>query len=169
MYKSACFTGHRNILADKAKLSGQLYAVLEKLIISQGVMDFYAGGAYGFDALASFTVLKLRENYPQVKLHLILPCSKDEQTKQWTAEQKSELEKLLGLADSVECVSDRYYNGCMKDRNARLVELATVCCISYWNPNDFRSGTGQTVRMAQKKGIRVINLFKSGQKPINCP
>ena len=87
----------------------------------------------------------------------------------WTEEQKAELEKLLGLADSVEYVSDRYYNGCMKDRNARLVELATVCCISYWNPNNFRSGTGQTVRMAQKKGIRVINLFESGQTPINRP
>ena len=82
---------------------------------------------------------------------------------------KAELEKLIGLADSVEYVSDRYYNGCMKDRNARLVELATVCCISYWNPNNFRSGTGQTVRMAQKKGIRVINLFESGQTPINRP
>ncbi len=169
MYKSACFTGHRNIVTDKDILSEQLYAVLEKLITSQGVSDFYAGGAYGFDALASFTVLKLRENYPQVKLHLILPCSKDEQTKQWTAEHKAELDKLLGLADSVEYVSDRYYNGCMKDRNARLVELATVCCISYWNPNNFRSGTGQTVRMAQKKGIRVINLFESGQTPINRP
>ena len=169
MYKSACFTGHRNIVTDKVMLSEQLYAVIEKLITSQGVTDFYAGGAYGFDALASFTVLKLRENYPQVKLHLILPCSKDEQTKQWTAEHKAELDKLLGLADSVEYVSDRYYNGCMKDRNARLVELATVCCISYWNPNNFRSGTGQTVRMAQKKGIRVINLFESGQTPINRP
>ena len=169
MYNSACFTGHRNIVTDKVMLSEQLYAILEKLITSQGVTDFYAGGAYGFDALASFTVLKLRENYPQVKLHLILPCSKDEQTKQWTAEHKAELEHLLGLADSVEYVSDRYYNGCMKDRNARLVELATVCCISYWNPNNFRSGTGQTVRMAQKKGIRVINLFESGQTPINRP
>ena len=169
MYKSACFTGHRNIVTDKVMLSEQLYAVIEKLITSQGVTDFYAGGAYGFDALASFTVLKLRESYPQVKLHLILPCSKEEQSIKWTEEQKAELEKLLGLADSVDYVSDRYYNGCMKDRNARLVELATVCCISYWNPNNFRSGTGQTVRMAQKKGIRVINLFESGQTPINRP
>ena len=169
MYKSACFTGHRNIVTDKVMLSEQLYAVLEKLITSQGVTDFYADGAYGFDALASFTVLKLRESYPQVKLHLILPCSKEEQSIKWTEEQKAELEKLIGLADSVEYVSNRYYNGCMKDRNARLVELASDYCVCYWNPNNFRSGTGQTVRMAQKKGIRVINLFESGQTPINRP
>ena len=41
----------------------------------------------------------------------------------WTEEQKAELEKLLGLADSVEYVSDRYYNGCMKARNARLAAM----------------------------------------------
>ena len=169
MYKSACFTGHRNIVTDKVMLSEQLYVVLEKLITSQGVTDFYAGGAYGFDALASFTVLKLRESYPQVKLHLILPCSKEEQSIKWTEEQKAELEKLLGLADSVEYVSNRYYNGCMKDRNARLVKLATECCISYWNPNDFRSGSGQTVRMAQKKGIEVINLFETQSNADKSP
>ena len=34
----------------------------------------------------------MKENYP-VKLHLILPCSKEEQSRKWTAEQKAELEK----------------------------------------------------------------------------
>ena len=74
------------------------------------------------------------------------------------------LEKLVGLADSVDYVSDRYYKGCMKERNARLVEFAADCCISYWNPQDFRSGTGQTVRMAQKKEIEVINLLEQSAK-----
>ena len=160
MYSSACFTGHRTIKADISIFSALLSSVIERLITDKGVTDFYAGGAYGFDAVSAFSVLHLKENYPAVKLHLILPCSKEEQFRKWTAEQKAELEKLLGLADSVEYVSDRYYNGCMKARNARLVELASDYCICYWNPSNFRSGTGQTVRMAQKKGIEVINLFE---------
>ena len=159
MYRSACFTGHRTIKADISTFSALLSSVIEMLIADKGVTDFYAGGAYGFDAVSAFSVLHLKENYPEVKLHLILPCSKEEQSRKWTAEQKAELEKLLGLADSVEYVSDRYYNGCMKDRNARLVELATKCCISYWNPKDFRSGTGQTVRMAKKKGLTIMNFY----------
>ena len=169
MYRSACFPGHRTIKAEISSFSALLSSVIEMLIADKGVTDFYAGGAYGFDAVSAFSVLHLKENYPKVKLHLILPCSKEEQSRKWTAEQKAELEKLLGLADSVEYVSDRYYNGCMKTRNARLVELASDYCICYWNPKNFRSGTGQTVRMAQKKGIRVINLFESGQTPINRP
>ena len=47
----------------------------------------------------------------------------------------------------------------MKARTARLVELASDYCICYWNPKDFRSGTGQTVRMAQKKVIEIINML----------
>ena len=169
MYRSACFTGHRTIKADISTFSTLLSSVIERLITDKGVTDFYAGGAYGFDAVSAFSVLHLKENYPEVKLHLILPCSKEEQSGKWTAEQKAELENLLGLADSVEYVSDRYYNGCMKARNARLVELASDYCICYWNPSNFRSGTGQTVRMAQKKGIEVINLFEMSANSVKSP
>lgn len=169
MYRSACFTGHRTIKADMSTFSALLSSVIERLITDKGVTDFYAGGAYGFDAVSAFSVLHLKENYPEVKLHLILPCSKEEQSRKWTAEQKAELENLLGLADSVEYVSDRYYNGCMKTRNTRLVELASDYCICYWNPSNFRSGTGQTVRMAQKKGIEVINLFEMSANSVKSP
>ena len=169
MYRSACFTGHRTIKADISIFSALLSSVIERLITDKGVTDFYAGGAYGFDAVSAFSVLHLKENYPEVKLHLILPCSKEEQSRKWTAEQKAELENLLRLANSVEYVSDRYYNGCMKARNARLVELASDYCICYWNPKNFRTGTGQTVRMAQKKGIEVINLFEMSANSVKSP
>lgn len=150
MNKSACFTGHRSISADRTALSDRLYTLLEKLTNERNVTDYYAGGAYGFDAVASSAVIKLREKYPQIKLHLILPCS--------NAEQTAEFQHILAHADSVEYVSEHKTRTCMKQRNARLVELADLC-ICYWNVNDRRSGTGQTVRIAQKKGIEIINLF----------
>lgn len=161
MNRSVCFTGHRTIAEDKETLSARLFALLERLVTEQKVTDFYTGGAVGWDALAALTVLKLRESYPMVKLHLVLPCPFEKQSAKWNEAQKTEYQHILGLVDSVEQVSDRYYNGCMKARNARLVELASDYCICYWNPKNYRSGTGQTVRMAQKKGIGVINLFES--------
>ena len=69
-------------------------------------------------------------------------------------ERKAEFERSLGLADSEDYVSEHKTMTCMKERNARLVELASDYCICYWNTNDFRSGTGQTVRMAHKKPKR---------------
>lgn len=169
MKKSVCFTGHRTIAEDKETLSARLYALLERFVTEQKVTDFYTGGAVGWDALAALTVLKLRENYTEVKLHLVLPCLFEEQSTKWNEAQKTEYLHIFGLADSVEQVSDRYYNGCMKARNARLVELASDYCICYWNPKHYRSGTGQTVRMAQKKGIEVINLFESASNSVISP
>ena len=169
MKKSACFTGHRDIDTNDSALSSLLCSVLECLITEHTVTDLYAGGAVGFDTLAADTVLRMREKYPQVKLHLVLPSSNANQTKGWTAEQVADFNRILGLADSVEYISDSYYNGCMKARNARLVELASDYCICYWNPKNFRSGTGQTVRMAQKKGIEVINLFEMSANSVKSP
>ena len=133
------------------------------------VTDFYTGGAVGWDALAALTVLKLRESYPEVKLHLVLPCPFEKQSTKWNEAQKTEYLRIFGLADSVEQVSDRYYNGCIKARNAHLVELASDYSICYWNPKHYRSGTGQTVRMAQKKGIEVINLFEMSVNSVKSP
>ena len=169
MRKSACFTGHRALMTDMNSFSALLLSVIEQMITDRNITDYYAGGAYGFDAIAALSVLRLKEKYPEVRLHLILPCPFDEQSAKWNEAQKTEYLHIFGLVDSVVQVSDCYYNGCMKVRNARLVELASDYCICYWNPNNFRSGTGQTVRMAQKKGIEVINLFEMSANSVKSP
>lgn len=154
-YKSICFTGHRNLTAT-TELKKRLYDTLEALV-GQGAVNFYAGGAYGWDMLCEITVLKLRKVYPHIKLHLVLPCSEQEQTAKWQEKQREQYYKILNAADSVEYISKHYFNGCMKERNARMVELAD-CCICYYRETDRASGTGQTVRMAKRKEIRVINF-----------
>lgn len=159
MKKSVCFTGHRTIAEDKEMLSARLYALLERLVTEQKVTDFYTGGAVGWDALAALTVLKLRESYPDVKLHLVLPCLFEEQSAKWNEAQKAEHKHIASLADTKEFTSEHLGKNAMKIRNARLVELASDYCICYWNPKHYRSGTGQTVRMAQKKGIEIINML----------
>lgn len=152
--KNICFTGHRSV-----KVTNELISQLNKTLtdlIENGATDFYAGGALGWDSIAAEAVLKLREVYPYIKLHLVLPCSSDEQTAKWNDTQKAKYQNILNAADKVEYTSEHYYDGCMKVRNARLVELAD-CCVCYYD-NRSRSGTGQTVRMAKNKGISVINL-----------
>ena len=169
MNRSVCFTGHRTIAEDKEKLSARLYTLLERLVAEQKVTDFYTGGAVGWDALAALTVLKLRENYPEIKLHLVLPCPFEEQSAKWNEAQKEEHKHIASLADTKEFTSEHLGKNAMKIRNARLVELASDYCICYWNPKHYRSGTGQTVRMAQKKGIEVINLFEMSANSVKSP
>ena len=154
--KSISFTGHRKLLGDISELKKTLYQRLEEEIKNEAT-DFNAGGAVGFDCMVAAIVIKLRDVYPHIKLHLILPCSNEEQTGNWSEDERAEFYRILKLADTTEYTSKHYYDGCMKRRNARLVELAD-CCFCYWDGRQ-RSGTGQTVRMAIKKNIEVVNFY----------
>ena len=152
--KNCCFTGHRIM-----KITPDLVQRLRDTIANvneQGVTDFYDGGAIGFDMLAAETVIELKSEHTDIKLHLILPCPADEQIKGWNKSQITKYEKILKAADSITTISEHYTRDCMKIRNKQLVELSD-CCICYCN--NPKSGTGQTVRMAESKGMEIINIF----------
>lgn len=157
MTTSCFFTGHR-ILKICDELIDRLSSVIIELIES-GVTDFYAGGAIGWDTLCENTILNLKERFPQIKLHLVLPCAPETQCEKWSPSQKEEYYKIYKLADSVEILSRSYYNGCMKKRNARLTELGKIC-VCYWNGSR-QGGTYQTVNIAAAKKIKIINLYNS--------
>lgn len=154
--KTVFFTGHRTIENDRETIQ-KLMATLQKLILD-GATDFYAGGAIGWDTLCENAVLVMRENYfPHIKLHLVLPCPPDEQTARWHTSDRELYRKILEAADSVEVLSEHYTNDCMKNRNARLAELGGVC-VCYFDANRRRSGTAQTVRMAERLGREILNI-----------
>lgn len=155
MNKNVCFTGHRNV-KETGELKNALIKQLVKLI-DEGATEFYAGGAVGWDMLCESVVIDLRERFPHIKLHLILPCPAEEQTEKCSEGYKAEFKRLLLAADAVEICSEHYFDGCMKLRNQRLVNLADVC-VCYYSGKQ-RSGTGQTVRIAERQGKEIINLI----------
>lgn len=157
---SVCFTGHRIIDEPANVLCRRIEAAIEMAIQKYNVTDFYAGGAIGFDMLAAVTMIRIMEKYDYIRLHLILPCPINEMTVRWSEEDKTMLDELFYFVDSVTAISDKYYYGCMKERNQRLVDLADTLCICYWNENNYRSGTVQTVRMAKRKGLPICNLYE---------
>lgn len=153
--KTCCFTGHR-----KMKITPELKQRLREAIVDvvkHGVTEFYDGGAIGWDMLCAETVIDLKAEHPYIKLHMLLPCPPEEQEKEWNKTQIVRYEKILNSSDSITVVSEHYTKDCMKQRNKRLVELAD-CCICYCI--NTRSGTGQTVRMAKEKGIKILNLVQ---------
>ena len=156
--KTCCFTGHRIIKITPELVQRLRDAIVD--VIGKGVTEFYDGGAIGFDMLAAETVMELKAEYPDIKLHMLLPCPSEEQIKGWNKSQIARYEQIMQAADTVTVVSDHYSRDCMRQRNERLVELAD-CCICYCtNP---RSGTGQAVRMAKDKGIEVKIFSKADQ------
>ena len=161
MLDSCCaFTGHRphklpwryneadgRCLTLKAALSEQITR-----LVDAGVTDFYSGGADGVDCWASLIVLELRKKNPALRLHLILPH--EGQADKWSDSARGRYHSILKRADSVDYVSRQYYDGCMIDRNHRLVESAGLLLAVFNGVR--RSGTGATVNYARKLGREII-------------
>lgn len=157
MTMTVSFTGHRE--AYSAELREKLRDKLDELI-NAGADTFCAGGALGFDTLAAEVVLDLQGEYPWITLKLVLPCPPEAQAGRFSPQARKLYYDMLRNADSVETISPVYTDDCMKRRNMRLIALADVCVCFYNEEARFASGTGQTVRMAEKKGIKIINLFE---------
>lgn len=158
MPKTSCFfTGHRSFSPKKDSAAADNLKIILAALAEGGITDFYVGGSYGWDTICERFVLMLKDDYPDVKLHIILPCPSEKYASNWEEADRIPHSILLELADSVEIVSDECTKDSIKERNSRLVELGDVCVCCY-NKKRPRSGTGQTVRMAQKAEKTIINM-----------
>ena len=151
--KTAFFTGHRNIDPTTSTEVSFVLDYLLKTMANAGITTFYAGGALGFDTIAALAVLRLKENFPAIKLVLVLPCKN--QTRFWTGEDVETYNFILSQADRVEYIAESYTSTCMHERNRRLVNGSDFC-MSFCNSSE--GGTAFTCDYAQKKGVEVINL-----------
>ena len=150
---TCCFTGHRKLPANKVQtmlinLDREIDTLIEK-----GVTDFISGGALGFDQIAASLIVTKKQMGKNIRLILALPCKNQDTL--WDEKQKELYQNLLGEADEVIYVSEEYDPRCMRCRNMYMVEHSAYCiCVLLHE----KSGTGQTVRFACKKGLRIINI-----------
>lgn len=152
--KTICFTGHRN-LKNRDKIEMNLKETL-KTLIDAGYNIFLAGGALGFDELASNTVISLKTQYPEIKLVLVLPFHKQyEHEKNINENDIENYNNLISKADEIIVLNEKYKRGCYYERNKYLVDNASLC-ISYQRRKS--GGTAYTTEYAGKQGIRIVNL-----------
>ena len=150
---TCCFTGHRFLEKgfDSSKLSSAIVDMIEK-----GVDTFICGGALGFDTQAAIEVLKLKKRkYKDIKLYIFAPCQN--QDARWYPRDQRMYHEILSNADYVDMPDTPYTNQCMKIRNYKMVDSSSYV-IAYYD-GTFASGTGQTVRYAEKCGLEIVNLY----------
>lgn len=156
MSKICCFTGHRNLPAPDSE---EMIALRDDLrlamldALNTGHTRFIAGGATGFDMLASEMVLLLKKELPYLSLTIYVPHPKQDAS--FSEADKYRYRFITEQADKVYLLNDHYYVGCMRDRNEQMVERSDLC-IAYVRKS--RSGAAQTMRMAEAKGIPVIRI-----------
>ena len=152
---TACFTGHRQMIESVSQIECRVERTVEKLI-HKGYRYFGAGGARGFDALASETVLKLKAAYPEIHLILVLPF--DEQYNHegnWTWVEIEQYHRLKDRASKIVVLADEYCPGIYYRRNRHLVDHSSIC-IAYMTRA--KSGTSYTVNYARARGLEVVNV-----------
>lgn len=161
---SVCFTGHRDLTDSEIRtIIRRLTILLERLILNHRLNNCFAGGAIGFDTVAAQTVLSLKDNYPELKLNLILPCRGQENA--WNYLQKQEYEMIKERADTARVLAPFFYNGCMQARNRELLRNADLC-IAYLRKGTRSGGSLNTVLQAAKLGIPVINIADNESEDI---
>ena len=152
--ETCCFTGHRKLPGNKLRAIESRLDREVKRLIETGVREFLCGGALGFDTLAAMEVLRLREEYPWIRLVFVLPCRN--QDRFWNEYYKSIYERIKSKADEIIFTSEYYYSGCMFKRNRALVERSRYCICYLF---DTEGGTAYTVDYARKKGLDIINIY----------
>ena len=149
-----CFTGHRVIDTAMLPTLPQLLEDTLVELIRSGYEVFRAGGAIGFDTMAALKVLELKARFPQIKLHLYLPCR--DQDKFWNEDEKALYRVILQRADGVFYTTEHYTDGCMLKRNREMIDGCGICIAYYQHQG--AGGTGYSYRYALRTGVTVINL-----------
>ncbi len=154
MKEQTCFfTGHRGVPKKMVPaLKKRLKAEIEKLI-GQGVTEFCAGGALGFDTLASKAVLRMRRKHRQIRLALVLPCR--DQDAKWRWCDRFTYRRILSRCDEASYITESYAAGCMHARNREMAKRSGFC-ICYLTKES--GGTAYTVACARKLGVKIVNV-----------
>lgn len=161
--KTMCFSGHRpEKLPDYGDKRSTAVRALMSVInmeimtsISEGYTRFFTGMSRGVDLWAGEMVAELKCRGEKIELYAALPYPGF--TDKFTGDDHWTAGHILANANDVFTISPAYSKDCMRLRNQYMVDcshkLLAVC-------RDSRSGTGQTIRMAERAGIavKVIDL-----------
>ena len=153
-----CFTGHRDFEETATHRQKLLFQKLVDNLIRHGYTTFITGGAVGFDTAAAEYILNKRAQGLNVYLELIIPCAN--QDERWSPLMKQRYHRIMKAADRVECLHDRYVDGCMLERNRRMVEKSSVC-VAFCKKAS--GGSAYTVKYAKACGVKVCNIFEMDQ------
>ena len=164
---AVCFSGHR----PEKLPTGISLRMIQSLLYSEirnairdGADTFYTGTARGVDLWAAEMVLHFKKQYPALKLICVLPYAG--QGAGLSGSERYRFMTVLNAADETVCICEHYQKNCYAMRNRymirhsrRLIALVT----------DMRSGTGQTIRMAEAAGLELrllsVELAKQQAQP----
>lgn len=163
--KTVCFSGPRPFkLPGKGspldstvqKITGELKHQIEAAI-QRGMLYYISGLMAGIDIIAGEEVLRLKSRYPDIKLILVSPFSKNYfATKHWSPDWITRAKELCSHRDYGVSLHEKECRGAYYERDRFIVEHSKEL-ICYYNGQG--GGTKYTVDCAKKAGLVIYNIF----------
>ena len=147
--RTCCFTGHRDIPADRLQMVMTGTEAKVRELISQGYRYFGIGGAMGYDTI----VAEMEREYPEIKIILVYPF--DGFISRWSDSQQATYARLLPMYDKRVCVCKSASREAYLARDRHLVDYSSAC-IAYCTRQT--GGTAYTIRYAAARGVPVFNV-----------
>ncbi|MCC8165370.1 MAG: DUF1273 domain-containing protein [Planctomycetes bacterium] len=169
---TCCFTGHRpkyfpfgtNENHPECKRIKSFIREKCRYLIEAGVTHFISGGALGVDTWAMEEVIGLRETFPRITLECVIPYAG--MIERFPPNDRERFARTLRKLAKFTILKERYYTGCMQDRNKYMVDRSRYV-IAVWTGQ--RSGTGNTIQYAEKLGRKVHCLEYELNVPVHSP
>jgi uncharacterized phage-like protein YoqJ len=151
---TVCFSGHR---PERLPQGRGLENIIKSYIayevseaIDAGYNTFIMGGSRGVDLWSGLAVLHEKIEDPDIKLIAALPYYASKS--RFTERDRFDYGYILERADEVFYASRDFNHVCIKRRNLFMVENSSRIIAFV---KDYRSGTGQTIRMAERLGLEM--------------
>lgn len=130
------------------------------LLYEQDVRQFWIGGALGVDLWAGEILLRLKEQpeYSEIQLMIAIPFEGHDG--KWDEHNRRRMAFLIRHSTEVVIVGQKEMPPAAnyRRRNEYMVDQADCLFAVYDNDRTIRSGTGMTVRYAQKMGLPITLL-----------
>lgn len=148
--KICTFAGHGNSYYYSADTYKKIISCLKQLICEKNISEFWVGNYGSFDAMAARAVINIKEEYPHIKLCLVVPYITSHINK-LNPEYKNFYDEIIVADISPQAPMRAYIPLCneyMIDKSACL-----LCFIEIKSGGAFK-----TYEYALKKGIEIINI-----------
>ncbi len=141
------FIGHRIVFYN-------LRDILTKTIeehIMKGYLSYIVGTHGQFDELVLDVLRNLRTKYNEIKIEVVI-TSFNQIKKEFLYVPYSDVDTIMYD------IEDVYFKRKITYSNQRMVDECEIL-ICFVNEEKYYSGAKSTMRYAQKKGVKVINLY----------
>ena len=141
--KTCCFFGHREVTHN---IRPSLTEIIEKLIVDEGVTDFYVGHQGQFGGMVYSVLKELKEVYPNIRYTVVLAYMPDSHIKEVYGEDTL-------FPDGMESVPKRF---AISKRNDWMIQHSgfAICYV-----HKITGGAAKFREKAEKKGLRIINVL----------